>query len=118
MNWENGFVLTAGLCGLIFCIVALILYIFPPKKINNLYGYRTAKSMSSQERWDFAQKYSALRMIESGLVLLALAFIGAVLIPEGLYSQTGSFLALGLLLGCVGYMFSRTQKAIDKKFKE
>ena len=73
MNWEHGFVLTAGLCGLVFCVVALILYKFPPKKINHLYGYRTAKSMSSQERWDFAQKYSALRMLESGIVLLVLA---------------------------------------------
>ncbi len=29
----------------------------PPKQINDLFGYRTARSRSSQEAWDFAQKY-------------------------------------------------------------
>ena len=26
----------------------------PPRKINGAYGYRTARSMASQEAWDFA----------------------------------------------------------------
>ena len=29
----------------------------PPKNINGIYGYRTARSMASKEAWDFAHKY-------------------------------------------------------------
>ena len=28
----------------------------PPRRVNGLYGYRTARSMKSQELWDFAQR--------------------------------------------------------------
>ena len=118
MNWEHGFVTTCGLCGVIFCLIALVLYKFPPKKINRFYGYRTAKAMRSQERWDFAQQYAAVRMFEVGLVLLVLAFTAAWVITPGFYSQAGSRIALVLLVGGVAYMIIRTQRAIDKKFKE
>lgn len=30
---------------------------WPPKEINGAYGYRTARSMASQEAWDFAHAY-------------------------------------------------------------
>ena len=28
----------------------------PPKSINSLYGYRTARSMKNQQTWDFAHR--------------------------------------------------------------
>lgn len=34
--------------GVIFILMGLIMYIFPPKKINGLYGYRTSSSMESR----------------------------------------------------------------------
>ncbi len=33
-------------------ILFLLLLFFPPKKINALYGYRSAYSMQNQENWD------------------------------------------------------------------
>lgn len=36
---------------------------YPPKSINSLYGYRTARSMKSQKNWDFAQSMSAQMMM-------------------------------------------------------
>lgn len=30
----------------------------PPERINGGYGYRSTRSMQSQEAWDFAQVYS------------------------------------------------------------
>lgn len=44
---------------LITLAVFLIFKIFPPKSINSWYGYRTKRSMSSEMKWEFAQKYSA-----------------------------------------------------------
>ena len=118
MYWDNGFTLTTGLCGLVFVSTALILYRFPPKKINYFYGYRTAKSMKSQECWDFAQKFSALRMLEAGIFLIILAGISAF---TGIFNTSGKavvFAGLGLIVLAVVYLFVRTQKAIDKKFKD
>ena len=47
----------------IFAIVTLIFIVFrmfPPKKVNALYGYRTKRSMKNQINWDFAQKTSSI----------------------------------------------------------
>jgi uncharacterized membrane protein len=43
---------------LLLFILFFIFSLFPPKKINSLYGYRTPNSMKSQENWDFANRYS------------------------------------------------------------
>ena len=67
---------------IIACIVPLILIIagfiqtkFPPKKINNFYGYRTIFSKSSQEAWDYANKIAGKIMLASGIILLVLYVI-------------------------------------------
>jgi uncharacterized membrane protein len=49
---------------------------YPPKKINGLYGYRTTRSCKSQEAWDFAQRYSAKLMTILGLAALIVAVAG------------------------------------------
>jgi uncharacterized membrane protein len=36
--------------------IGLFSYLKPPKKINDLYGYRTTRSMQNQANWDYAQK--------------------------------------------------------------
>ncbi|MEL0215981.1 MAG: SdpI family protein [Burkholderiaceae bacterium] len=39
--------------GVLF-VLSIVFYLFPPKKINNWYGYRTYKTMQNQKIWDFA----------------------------------------------------------------
>ena len=57
---------------LILVVVGVVFWMFPPKKINRIYGYRTTSSMKSQAAWDFTQKYSAKWMTVAGIVLFAL----------------------------------------------
>src|SRR5690606_32411124 len=59
--------------GIVFIIVWAIMYIFLPKKINGLYGYRTQTSMQSQQKWDFAQTYSSKIMMLTGLIFSLIA---------------------------------------------
>ena len=40
-------------------IAGLVLKIFPPKKINAVYGYRTRRAATSQAAWDYAQRLCA-----------------------------------------------------------
>jgi uncharacterized membrane protein len=63
------------LLGIITTLCGLILLIFPPKKRNAIYGFRSKRSFNSQESWDFANRYSAKLMIGLGLISTA---IGAV----------------------------------------
>ena len=59
--------------GIVFILAGVILYVFPPKKINGLYGYRTQTSMQSQKKWDFAQTYSAKIMVLTGYIFTLIA---------------------------------------------
>lgn len=100
-------------CGIVFIGAAVIMLLFPPRKINDFYGYRTTNSKKSQERWDFAQRFSSWRMIESGVVLTLVSIV----IEYGQISkEIGVFIGIALLVASCLYMFLRTESAIKKKF--
>lgn len=67
------------LTGGIMLLAGCIQYFFPPKKINGLYGYRTANSMQSEKHWKIAQVFSAKQLILLGTILLLLSPIGCFL---------------------------------------
>lgn len=47
----------------------------PPRKINMLYGYRTERSMKSQETWDFAHKYFGVFWLYIGIASAILSMV-------------------------------------------
>jgi uncharacterized membrane protein len=102
------------LCGVIFSIGGAIMQRYPPKNINYLYGYRTSSSMQSQERWDFAQKFSAVLMIKVGAALVAVSLLGYFIPTSELVKVITGFVLI--ILSAV-YLFIVTEKAIKKKFK-
>ena len=53
-------------CGLFLLIIGGLLYKFPPKTINTLYGYRTNRSMRNQDTWDSANSYAAKWVLRFG----------------------------------------------------
>jgi polyferredoxin len=113
VNTENAFFSLLFLIGSIFTIVGMITYIFPPKKINSLYGYRTNSSMKTQERWDFAQAYSTKLMILLGVTLAVLSCLGLFVS----ISETVDYLSgMGLLIAGIVLLFYKTEKAIKTKF--
>ena len=70
-NWLFG----PHVLGLLYLIIGAIQYRFPPKKINNWYGYRTSTSQKNQETWDEANRYSAKYMIKIGVIVIVIGFI-------------------------------------------
>ena len=60
---------------LILTVGGAVFWMYPPKKINEFYGYRTSRSHKSQEAWDFAQRYSAKLMTIFGLAALIVAAV-------------------------------------------
>jgi uncharacterized membrane protein len=97
----------------IFLIAGFVMYHFPPKKINYLYGYRTNSSMKSQERWDFAQKYSSIQMMILAIIMFVVSLIFSFFkISENLNLIFGLIV---LLIG-VSFMFYKVEKAIKVNF--
>jgi uncharacterized membrane protein len=101
------------LVGVIYMVTAVITLKFPPKKINDFYGYRTAASKKNQEVWDFSQRYSGIKMFQIGLFLTIISFANIFLkLNEGVALGIG----LSLLVATCIYLFFTTEKAIKKNF--
>lgn len=114
IDFETPLFLIPVMCGGIFVLVGVIMWYFPPKKINALYGYRTVSSMKSQKRWDFAQKYSAVEMIKWGAVFMLTAILSFMIKFDPF---TGMCIGLGLMILMVVLLLVRTERAIKQHFK-
>ncbi|WP_162098300.1 SdpI family protein [Fictibacillus macauensis] len=68
-----------------------------PKHINAFYGYRTARSMRSQEAWDYAQQLLALYTFRIALLLTALSTLTLAFLPYSINVITLSNLGMGML---------------------
>lgn len=114
LPFDNPLFLIPSTSGLILMVTGFIMLIFPPKKINSLYGYRTSSSMKNQDRWDFSQKYSAIEMIKLAAILASTSIIGLLYNPDG---KLGMFLGLQLMIIMVILLVLRVEKAIKNKFR-
>lgn len=102
------------LTGFIFIIAAIIQIKFPPKKINSFYGYRTKRSMASQEAWDYAQTFSSKLMLRfgAGLCLLSL-LLKDIKLPKIEYELVA---ATSIIILVVVIMLVITEKELKKRF--
>ena len=99
--------------GIIFILTGFLTQRFPPKQINNIYGYRTKSSKKSKERWDFAQAYSSTLMIKLGIVLCFISALGLVVYFEEIVSV---LMALIFILLIAITLVWRTENALKNKF--
>lgn len=53
-----------------FILIGRLMWKNPPKKINNLMGYRTRRSMQNKDTWDFAHKYFGKLWWKIGWIIL------------------------------------------------
>ncbi|WP_432221901.1 SdpI family protein [Flavobacterium sp. TMP13] len=93
---------------LFLSIFAVFYKTYPPKKINNLYGYRTASSMKNIENWNLANKYSANLMLISMLFLLLVSYIAELL------DFNAKNWLIGLLILSLGITIFLTEKKIKR----
>ena len=101
--------------GILFFVTGFIMYLFPPKKINSLYGYRTAKSMENQEKWSFSQIYSSKEMMKLGCLLTICCLFSLF---TNFDNFTNMITGLGLMILIVIILFLRVEKAIKHKFEK
>lgn len=108
----NPAILTCGLCGLIYLLSGWILLHYPPKKINDFYGYRTSRSKISQEHWDFAQKESAKHIKQAGYYCLL--FCAPFILLDYKIAHLWVAIIFATLIPFVSIF--QTEKALKSKF--
>ncbi len=119
VNWVVG----PHLIGLIFILAGLIQKRYPPKEINSLYGYRTARSMKDQQNWDEGNKYSTQLIIKCGVVLFVTGFIITVgmallhITPE-LRTLIKVIIMLVGAVGTVVVLFTLTERHLKRTFPD
>ena len=69
----------------------------PPKHINGLYGYRTARSMKNQQTWDFAHAVCGTIWFRVGVCMLPLS-VGLMLPSFGRDIETVGLWCGGITL--------------------
>ena len=85
--------------GPLFLVLSIIYRIFPPKKINDFYGYRTRRAMQSQQSWDYANKLSANLMLLVGASTCLIQFVlQRYFTDDTVILSASAWLVLGLLL--------------------
>ena len=110
--WEN---LTLFLPLIIIAITGYYFKNNPPKKINKMVGYRTKRSMASQEAWDFAQVYSSGLMFTwslAGIVGLALQLYTQQSTNPSSFAVT----SIGVLLAIIAGVLYFTEKELKNNF--
>ena len=100
--------------GPLMLVISIVFWKFPPKTINNLYGYRTNRSMLNQENWDFANKEFA-KMFMIGNIFTIITQIAATLIYDHL---TGIACGIFCLLSMFIVSFVRVEGGLKKLTKE
>jgi len=115
MNWASPLFICSGAVGLSFLVVSAIVLRWPPRKINDLYGYRTARSKRDQASWDFAQMYANRLMLWMGAWNVLLGVIGLFL-PFPMLG--GVIISLGFMILTLVHLFRSTERALKAKFGE
>lgn len=103
------YVLTTN--GLLF-LLSIIFWKFPPKKINNWYGYRTHKTMLNEKIWGFANTIFAKNLI----VYSGISFLGGALLAN--FSASFSWQPMALVFLAVIVCIIKTERALSDNFTE
>lgn len=110
MILNNPLLVIPVLTGFIFIVAGFIQLKFSPKKINNLYGYRTTRSMMNQETWDFAQIYSSKLLMKLGFILALSGSIGIIYRPNEI---VGTVIAFGLMIVVVIVLIRKVERRLE-----
>ncbi|WP_370086327.1 SdpI family protein [Ekhidna sp.] len=78
---------------------AILFKVFPPKKINALYGYRTPRSMKSQESWNAANQYANDLMMWVAIITIIFQIGLHFLFPRAVAILTSCGIMTALLVG-------------------
>lgn len=92
----------------------------PPSRINGVFGYRTKRSMRTQETWDFAHRYFGNLWVKIGLVLLPLSVLPLIFVygkDIDLVGTVGGIITGVQIIPMIAAIFP-TERALKENFDE
>lgn len=107
----NSILLAHIIVGTVLLFASCMMKIWPPKKINYLYGYRTPRSMKNQLNWDIANQYGADLMMWAGISTLGVLMLGYLLMG----SYTSLLISLGYYLVFIFVSIFLVEKRLKKE---
>lgn len=103
---------------IIVIIAGLILKSDKSSKINNVMGYRTKRSKSSDKAWRFAQNYSGKLMLNTGIIELIISIISIFALPMFLNLEVICFIVMSIDILLILFTIYKTEKELTKRFDE
>ena len=111
-------------CGLIIPTIMIVCGTFmwkrPPKKVNGIIGYRSARSMKNADTWKFAHSFCGKLWLITGLVI----FTVSVAVPCPFYDAadktagTVSGILIAVQLAAILASVIPTEIALKKRFTD
>ncbi len=101
---------------ILMILIGLLWKKHPPKQINSFYGYRTARSMQSQEAWDFAHAYHAKTWMFWGISLLIFSLAAMILIYRKENYEIYDLVIVGMQMVVMLVSIVPTELALKKKY--
>lgn len=118
------FFIAMFICNLLLPLIMIIagyaMYKNPPKKINEVIGYRTARSTKNMETWKFAHNYCGHLWLKLGLILIIptiiiqIPFVQAGENVIGIVTLIIEGIQLAILIGSIMWV----EKALKRNFDE
>jgi len=108
----NPYVYVVSVNGLLF-FFSIVFYLFPPKKINSFYGYRTNKSMKNENIWLFANAFFNKTLLIYAAISFAFALFFVFVLPVEITWQPMVILLLTLAISVI-----KTEQKLSKIFDE
>ncbi|HWT26388.1 MAG TPA: SdpI family protein [Mobilitalea sp.] len=92
----------------------------PPKTINGVYGYRTVRSMKSQETWEFAHRYFGKLIFITGIPLAIITLAALLLYRNASDGVMGTMAILVTTIQLIAFIIPifPTEKALKRNFDE
>ncbi|HAY37655.1 MAG: SdpI family protein [Rhodothermales bacterium] len=112
--WLNPVFIILAPTGLIFWLIGKWMLSHPPGTINISVGYRTKRSMQSQEAWDHAQHFSAKLSIRIGQVEMLLGAFG--IFASGIHETVQAVFAIVVVMYACIHLMVVTENELKRVF--
>ena len=92
----------------------------PPRRINNIFGYRTKRSMMNEDTWEFAHKCIGKLWFRCGLILLPISVLAMLSMLNQSADMTGTLggiLTFLQMIPMIGSVIA-TEYALKNTFDE
>ena len=112
----NYLLLSTALTLLLTIMGGFIFWKIPPRKINNIYGYRTTMSQKNQDTWNYAHTYFGKHAVICGIVIFIFAIFTILALKNTSIFDILGYIIIAVQAAIPVIITFLTEWALRKKF--